>query len=67
MKYDKSLKSKEDKDLWEFMQGGVFSDARDKCMELKKQGLTKKEIVNEFRPMYEYCKDILIKKGLIEK
>jgi len=61
MKYDKSLKSKEDKELWNFLQGGVFSDSRDKCIELRKQDHTKKEIVDMFRPIYKQCNDILNK------
>ena len=65
MKYDKSLKSKEDKELWNFMQGGVFSDSRDECIELRKQGYTKKEIVDRFKPIYKACNDILISKGII--
>ena len=59
MKYDKSLKCKNDKELWNFLQGGVYADTRDKCMELKKQGYSKKDIVDMFRPMYEYCKNAL--------
>uniref|UniRef100_A0A6H1ZUS8 Uncharacterized protein n=1 Tax=viral metagenome TaxID=1070528 RepID=A0A6H1ZUS8_9ZZZZ len=59
MKYDKSLESKEDKELWNFLQGGVFSDNRDKCIELRKQSYTKKEIVDMFRPIYERCNDML--------
>ena len=66
MKYDKSLKTKEDKELWNFLQGGVFSDTRCECMELKKQGYTKKEIVDKFRPVYENCNAILKSKGIIE-
>ena len=66
MKYDKSLRNKEDKKLWEFLQGGVFSDTRCECIELRKQGYTKKEIVDKFRPTYETCNAILISKGIIE-
>jgi len=57
MKCDKSLKSKDDKELWNFLQGGVFSDIKDKCIELRKQGYLKKEIVDGFRPMYERIKN----------
>lgn len=66
MKYDKSLKNKNDKELWEFLQGGIFSDIRDKCVELRKREYSKKEIVDMFRPMYEYFKNALILKGIIK-
>jgi len=65
MKYDKSLRSKKDKELWDFLQGGVFSDNRDECIKLRKQGYTKKEIVDKFRPIYETCNTILTSKGII--
>ena len=66
MKYDKSLKSKQDKELWNFLQGGVFSDTRDECIKLRRQGYTKKEIVDNFKPIYETCNAILISKGIIK-
>ena len=65
MKYDKSLKTKEDKELWNFLQGGVFSDNRDECIELRKQGYSKKEIVDYFRPIYKTCHDMLVSRGMI--
>jgi len=65
MKYDKSLKTKKDKEMWKLLQGGVFSDIHCKCMELKKQGYTKLEIVRKYGPTYETCNNILISKGII--
>ena len=55
-KYDKTLKTDNDKELWNFLQGGLFADNRDRCRELRKEGYTKKEIVDMIRPIYEKVK-----------
>jgi len=65
MVYDKSLKTEDDKELWKFLQGGVFSDIRDHCNDLRKEGYTKKEIVDYYRPVYHSCNNLLASKGII--
>jgi len=64
-KYDKTLKTEQDKELWNFLQGGIFSDNRDKCKYLRKQGYSKKQIVDSFRPIYNAMKSAV--EDIIEK
>jgi len=64
MNYDKTLKTQKDKDLWDFLQGGVFSDNRDRCIELRKQGFTKKEIVDSYSPIYNKMNKLFEKLNL---
>lgn len=56
MKYDKSLKSKEDKKLWVYLQSGIFEDIKDECNFRKdKMGWTMKQLVDCYRPIYGSC------------
>jgi hypothetical protein len=61
MKRDTSLKTDKDKQLWNFLQTGVFSDLKDSCTDFRKQGYSKKQIVDYYRPTYEKINNLFNK------
>ena len=47
--YDKSIKSRKDKELYSFLTSGANRDIKKECKKLKEEGFNKKNIVDIFR------------------
>ena len=56
MKYDKSLKNKEDKKFWDYLMTGIFEDVKEDCIyRMENHRWTMKQIIDDLRPVYGSC------------